>query len=104
MNRKSEVFVFGKIKLAPSQIEYIKPEKANARNPCNPNTKTLRLAGAARLARSRPANPNIPKIANIERNEKLSVVGFKITITPNKPNKIANQRRHPTFSPKTSVG
>ena len=41
MNKKSEVFVFGKIKLAPSQIENIKPEKANARNPCNPNTKTV---------------------------------------------------------------
>ncbi len=57
------------------QSEYIKPENANAIKPCNPSTKTLRFAGAARLAKSLPANPIIPISANIERNEKPSVVG-----------------------------
>ena len=32
MNRKSEVFVFGKIKLAPSQIENIKTKRDNVQN------------------------------------------------------------------------
>jgi len=35
----------------------------------------LKLTGAARLAKSRPANPNMPSTANTESNEKLSVPG-----------------------------
>lgn len=45
------------------------------RKPYKPSMAMLKLTGAARLAKSRPANPNMPSTANTESNEKLSVPG-----------------------------
>ena len=74
------------------------PARAKDRNPCSPNEIIPRDLGAARLARSLAAKPNIPKTASIDKIEKLSAPGWIMIKTPTKPVKIATQRDKDTFS------
>ncbi len=61
------------------------------------------VLGAARVARSRPANPIIPNSARIDRALNPSSPGRRMIKTPRKPTPIADHRRQPTVSPKNSA-
>ena len=93
----------GQTNAAPSQTENPRPAIRTIQNPQTPKTAPDIVFGAARVAKSRPANPNIPSTAMIDSGEKLSAPGRKITKTPHSPTKIADHRRQPTVSPKKSA-
>ena len=59
----------------------------------------LGAGGAARVARSRPAKPNMPASARKLRAEKPDRPGRRISSTARKPVRISAARNSPTFSP-----
>ena len=81
----------------------IRPATISIEKPSTPSWRKDRLAGAARVARSRPAKPSIPMTASSDSGPKPSVPGRKTISTPRKPAITASQRRGPMVSPKTKT-
>lgn len=70
------------------------------KKPYIPDCMLDNTSSAARVARSRPAKPNVPSNANKVAASNTSKLGRSIINTPTKPIQIAVQRCQPTFSPK----
>lgn len=87
----------------PSQKEKSAPATTTVRNPYKPRTQVLIDAGAARLAKSLPANPSVPMTASNDKAEKSAAAGRRMITTPIKPATMEHHRRQPTVSPKNTI-
>ena len=76
----------------------ISPAAARDKNPWQPSVKILSFGDAARLAKSRKANPSIPNVAKSDSKLNSFSSGFIIIKTPMKPRPIANHLITPTLS------
>ena len=81
----------------------IRPDSASITKPATPSWALHNAGGAARVARSRPANPAIAISASSDSAENPATPGRRMISTPTNPPRIISQRHSPTLSPKITA-